>query len=88
MLKFRRNSGEELIKWGIDMAIQLDLFEDNEKVLILDELKRMKTSNESVRKKCFAKIGEFQKDIQTWKIEVFEKLLVDLREEINKVKNG
>lgn len=54
--------------------MQLDLFERNELVLILDELAKMKESNANVRRGCFARIAEF------------EKLIKDLKQEMQKVK--
>ena len=46
------------------MPIELDFFEKNETVLILDEMKKLKKSSDAVRKSVFARISEFEKTIK------------------------
>lgn len=48
--------------------IQLDLFEGDQFVLLLQEFKKVKESSEKVRRGIFARIGEMEeklKEIQT-----------------------
>ena len=47
--------------------IQLDLFEDDQKVLILEELRKVKESADSVRKGVFARIKELENQIKEMK---------------------
>lgn len=49
--------------------IQLDLFEDDVKVLILEEIRKVKESAESVRKGVFARIRELENQIKELKEE-------------------
>lgn len=43
------------------MLIQLDLFEDNEMVLLRNEIQRVRESTDKVRKGLFARHGELAK---------------------------
>lgn len=46
------------------MAIELDFFEKNETILLLEEMKKIKKSSDAVRKSVFARINEFEKTIK------------------------
>lgn len=46
------------------MAIQLDLFEPTETTILLEEIRKVKTSSDAVRRSVFARITEFEKTIK------------------------
>lgn len=55
--------------------IQLDFFQEEEVVILSNEIKRVKESNDKVRKSLFAKHGELQKKYMDllYRMEILER---------------
>lgn len=49
--------------------IQLDLFEDNQLILILRELKKVKESSEAVRRGVFQRVAELEHKLKEMQME-------------------
>lgn len=54
--------------------IQLDLFEKDDVVLLLEEVKKIRESSDKVRKGVFAEVGEVKQEVNLLK-EILERFL-------------